>query len=36
MFLLNLPRHICGNALLGQRNLVKAIKNGTRIALKLV
>jgi hypothetical protein len=36
MFLLNLPRHICENALLGQRNLVNAIKNGIRLALKLV
>jgi hypothetical protein len=36
MFLLNLHGQICRNALLDQRNLVKIIKNGTRLALKLV
>jgi hypothetical protein len=36
MCLLNLPKHNCINALLGQRNLVKVVKNGTKFALKLV
>jgi hypothetical protein len=36
MRLLNLRTQICKNALLGQRNLVKDIKNGKELALKLV
>jgi hypothetical protein len=36
MCLLNLLKHICKNALLGQRDLVKVIKNGTKFILKLI
>ncbi len=31
-----MPKQICRNALLGQKNMVKIIKNGTKLALKLV
>ncbi len=34
--LLNLLRQICRNALLSRRNLVKVVKNGTKLALNLV
>jgi hypothetical protein len=36
MYILNLPRQICKNALLGKKNLVTIVKNGTKFALKLV
>jgi hypothetical protein len=36
LFVLNIPRKICQNALLVQINLLKVVKNGTRLALKLV
>jgi hypothetical protein len=34
MCLLILPKHICKNALLGERNLVKVIKNGTKFFIE--
>ncbi len=36
MFASSLPKQIYKNASLGQKTLVKASKNGTRLALKLV
>jgi hypothetical protein len=36
MFASSLPKQIYKNASLGQKKLVKANKNGTRLALKLV
>jgi hypothetical protein len=36
MLLLNMPKQIFLNVLLDQKNMVKLVKNGTRLALKLV